>query len=400
MNCRLVPPGDLAGLEQAVTGVLDDDGRARGARAERSRDGRAPSHVAGTRASSVASSRTLPTALLDDGRAALSVSGARRLGASRATLGRRSTPPRAARRGRADLRALPRVRAAADRRRAPVPARARRRARAPRACRRAQSDLAGTTAVSSTRSTSTSAAFAASRATTCASSTASTARSGRTAGSTTAPTRASPQINAELADATIVQSRYSLDAHRALGIELRRPHLVANTVDPAIFHPPPTREPIGGRRVRVIATSWSDNPNKGADVLAWLDANLDHERFELTFAGRTQRAVRAHPRARRDPDRRARGRAAAKRRLPRAEPQRSVLERAARGARVRAARRLSRERRPPGARRRRGDPVRRARRGSRRARQARRRARRAAGRDPRRRRSPTLQTATSRCSRG
>ena len=42
---------------------------------------------------------------------------------------------------------------------------------------------------------------------------------------------------------------------------------------------------MSGRRVRVIATSWSDNPNKGFDVLAWLDANLDHERYELTFAG-------------------------------------------------------------------------------------------------------------------
>ncbi len=56
---------------------------------------------------------------------------------------------------------------------------------------------------------------------------------------------------------------------------------------PALFHPPAAREPLAGRRVRVIATSWSDNPNKGADVLAWLDEHLDHERYELTFAGRT-----------------------------------------------------------------------------------------------------------------
>jgi glycosyltransferase involved in cell wall biosynthesis len=40
--------------------------------------------------------------------------------------------------------------------------------------------------------------------------------------------------------------------------------------------------------VRVIASSWSDNPRKGADVLAWLDRNLDFDAFELTFAGRTQ----------------------------------------------------------------------------------------------------------------
>ncbi len=98
------------------------------------------------------------------------------------------------------------------------------------------------------------------------------------------------EINGTLADATIVQSRYSLDAHRALGIELVDPRLISNSVDPSIFHPPGEREPLAGRRVRVIATSWSDNPNKGSDVLAWLDANLDAERFELTFVGQTSEA--------------------------------------------------------------------------------------------------------------
>ena len=100
------------------------------------------------------------------------------------------------------------------------------------------------------------------------------------------------EINRELADATIVQSCYSLDAHRALGIELVEPRLVANTVDPAIFHPPAVREPLAARRVRVIATSWSNNPNKGSDVVAWLDANLDHERYELSFAGQTTGSLR------------------------------------------------------------------------------------------------------------
>jgi glycosyltransferase involved in cell wall biosynthesis len=95
------------------------------------------------------------------------------------------------------------------------------------------------------------------------------------------------ELNSNLADATIVQSRYSLDAHRALGIDLVEPHLISTTVDPAAFHPPAEREPLAGRRVRVIASSWSDNPNKGGDVLRWLDRNLDVERYELTFAGRT-----------------------------------------------------------------------------------------------------------------
>lgn len=94
-------------------------------------------------------------------------------------------------------------------------------------------------------------------------------------------------INAELADGTIVQSRYSLEAHRGLEIDLRDPVVVPNSVDPAVFHPPPVREPLGDRRVRIIATSWSDNPNKGGDVLTWLDGNLDFGRYELTFIGRT-----------------------------------------------------------------------------------------------------------------
>ena len=95
------------------------------------------------------------------------------------------------------------------------------------------------------------------------------------------------EINQELAGATIVQSQYSRDAHLALGIELVDPRLISNAADPSIFHAPAEREPLAGRRARVIATSWSDNPNKGAEIIAWLDRHLDHDRYELTFAGRT-----------------------------------------------------------------------------------------------------------------
>jgi glycosyltransferase involved in cell wall biosynthesis len=95
-------------------------------------------------------------------------------------------------------------------------------------------------------------------------------------------------VNHELADATILQSRFSLDKHRELGVDLREPVVVHNTIDPAIFHPPAARDSFPGRRLRVIATSWSDNPRKGADVLEWLDRNLDLDSYELTFAGNTR----------------------------------------------------------------------------------------------------------------
>jgi len=93
------------------------------------------------------------------------------------------------------------------------------------------------------------------------------------------------EIN-ELADATILQSQFSLDKHLELGIELRNPTVVHNTVDPAIFHRGPQRGP--GVRLRVISTSWSGNPRKGGDILAWLDRNIDPDAFDVTFAGNTE----------------------------------------------------------------------------------------------------------------
>jgi glycosyltransferase involved in cell wall biosynthesis len=94
-------------------------------------------------------------------------------------------------------------------------------------------------------------------------------------------------VNRELASATILQSRFSLDKHRELGLGLIDPVVIHNAVDPAIFHPPVTREPAHGR-LRVIATSWSDNPRKGGEVLEWLDRNLDLDSYDVTFAGNTK----------------------------------------------------------------------------------------------------------------
>ena len=100
------------------------------------------------------------------------------------------------------------------------------------------------------------------------------------------------ELNRELADATVFQSRYSLEKHAELGYRLADPVVIPNAVDPVIFHPPERREPVAGRRVRVLASSWSDNPRKGAETLAWVDRNLDPERYDVTFVGRTQESFR------------------------------------------------------------------------------------------------------------
>ena len=159
------------------------------------------------------------------------------------------------------------------------------------------------------------------------------------------------EINAALASTTIFQSEFSLAKHRELGFELREPVVIPNAVDPAIFHPPASREPLAGRRIRVVASSWSDNPRKGVGALEWLDRNLDLDRFELTFAGRPPTAGFERIRVVGPLDSSRAGRAAAHAGpLRRTQLGRPVLERPAGSARLRTAGRLPRQRRSSGAR--------------------------------------------------
>src|SRR5581483_9601097 len=91
-----------------------------------------------------------------------------------------------------------------------------------------------------------------------------------------------------LADATIFQSRYSLEKHRELGYELVEPHVIVNAVDPAIFNTDGRESFSRNRPLRVVASSWSDNPRKGGPTYSWLAEHLDASHFEFTFAGRTR----------------------------------------------------------------------------------------------------------------
>jgi glycosyltransferase involved in cell wall biosynthesis len=101
------------------------------------------------------------------------------------------------------------------------------------------------------------------------------------------------ELNGAFADATVFQSRFSLEKHRELGLELRAPVLIPNAPDPGLFYPPAERAPLGDRPLRMIATSWSANPRKGADVLAWLDEHVDANSVEVTFAGQTSEPFRS-----------------------------------------------------------------------------------------------------------
>jgi glycosyltransferase involved in cell wall biosynthesis len=95
--------------------------------------------------------------------------------------------------------------------------------------------------------------------------------------------------NKEFADATIFISDFSYKKYVELGLVGKEPHTILNASDPEIFNRKGRiAPPDGQRKVKLIATAWSPNPKKGGPFLSWLDEHLDHDKYELTFVGRTE----------------------------------------------------------------------------------------------------------------
>lgn len=93
------------------------------------------------------------------------------------------------------------------------------------------------------------------------------------------------ETNRKLAHATIAISQATIDMYRQIGVELVAPRVIHNPVDPSIFHADGRIAFARGRKIRLIASSWSDNPNKGGPVYRWLESQLDWGRFDFTFVG-------------------------------------------------------------------------------------------------------------------
>ncbi|WP_028583112.1 glycosyltransferase [Desulfogranum mediterraneum] len=96
----------------------------------------------------------------------------------------------------------------------------------------------------------------------------------------------------QFADGIVYQSSWSKGANITAGAPENVPATVIINV-PGEKHFPPSDvvwrdEAEEGGKVRLLYASWSDNYNKGGDVLAYLDDVLDFYRYAFTFVGRTQ----------------------------------------------------------------------------------------------------------------
>jgi glycosyltransferase involved in cell wall biosynthesis len=91
-------------------------------------------------------------------------------------------------------------------------------------------------------------------------------------------------LNQRFATATVLQSEFTLEKVIGAGYRPVNPVLIHNAANPAIFHAGPARP--RGPKLKIIATSWSDNAIKGGPAYKWLEENLDWDKYDFTFVGR------------------------------------------------------------------------------------------------------------------
>jgi glycosyltransferase involved in cell wall biosynthesis len=93
------------------------------------------------------------------------------------------------------------------------------------------------------------------------------------------------KLNEQFASSTVIQSAWTFQRIVDMGYNPVNPVIIHNAVDSEIFH---ARDRVAfdpHRKVRLISTSWSNNPRKGGPIYKWIEDHLDWNRFEYTFVG-------------------------------------------------------------------------------------------------------------------
>ncbi len=101
------------------------------------------------------------------------------------------------------------------------------------------------------------------------------------------------EINRDFATATVVQSLFTWRNILNTGYRPINPVVIRNAPDPAIFNRDGKMPFDPARRIRLISSSWSNNPRKGGDAYSWLDNNLDWNKYEYRFIGNSSASFKA-----------------------------------------------------------------------------------------------------------
>lgn len=91
-------------------------------------------------------------------------------------------------------------------------------------------------------------------------------------------------MNKNIADGTIFQSRWQEEKYHEVGLPIGIETIIHNAPDNSIFN---TR-PAGASerdRIRIITTGWSTGDIKGFDIYEYLDKHLDFNKYQFIFLG-------------------------------------------------------------------------------------------------------------------
>lgn len=101
------------------------------------------------------------------------------------------------------------------------------------------------------------------------------------------------KINNAISNISVFQSSWSLVETLKAGYKPVNPVLIQNASDPLFFYNNKKKKLLSNNsKIRVVSTSWSDNPRKGGAIYRWLDENLDYNKYEYTFIGRSSESFR------------------------------------------------------------------------------------------------------------
>lgn len=93
-------------------------------------------------------------------------------------------------------------------------------------------------------------------------------------------------FNCHFIDGTIFQSNWSRQENYKLGMKKNKfETTIINAPDNKIFNRKGRIKFSPKRKIKLIATSWSDNWRKGFRIYRYLDRNLDSNKYEMTFIG-------------------------------------------------------------------------------------------------------------------
>lgn len=94
--------------------------------------------------------------------------------------------------------------------------------------------------------------------------------------------------NSCIADATVFQSNWSKRKNYEMGmVPGVYSKVILNATSSIIFNAGQPCSFSSHGKIKVVMVSWSDNMKKGFASYQWLDENLDHARYKLSFVGNT-----------------------------------------------------------------------------------------------------------------